>query len=121
MPRAKKKVDETLAFARAAGLIARDRNCTDIVVLDLKGISSATDYYVIATGTSLRQTRTVVDSVQDHAKEIGRKRYGLAGYEQGRWVLADYVDVVVHVFDKEYRDYYELENLWGDAKRVELE
>lgn len=121
MPRAKKKVDETLEFAMAAGIIARDRNCTDIVILDLKGISSATDYYVIATGTSLRQTRTVVDAVQDHAKSIGRKRYGLAGYEQGRWVLADYVDVIVHIFDKEYREYYELENLWGDAKRVELE
>ncbi len=121
MPRAKKKVDETLEFARAAGIIARDSNCTDIVVLDLKGISSATDYYVIATGTSVRQSRTVVDAVQVHAKEVGRKRYGQAGYEQGRWILADFVDVVVHVFDKEYRDYYELENLWGDAKRVELE
>ncbi len=117
----KKKVNEGLAFAVEAAKIARDRNCTDIVAIDLRGKSNAADFFVIATSTSPRQARTVIDYVQEYAHSLGRSRFGVAGYEQGRWILADYVDVVVHVFDKEYREYYELENLWGDAPRVEIE
>ena len=109
------------AFALAAAKLAHDRHCTDITVLDLRGTSPATDYFVIATGISDRQMRTVADEICDVAKEQGRQRFGRAGYEQARWVLLDFVDVVIHIFDSEYRTYYDLELLWGDAKRLTID
>jgi ribosome-associated protein len=118
---AKKASIEAEAFAVAAARIAADRHCSDIVVLDLKGMSPATDYFVIATGTSDRQMRTVTDEISDEARKRGMQRFGRAGYEQGRWILLDYVDVVFHIFDSQYRDYYDLELLWGDAERLKWE
>jgi len=105
-------------FAIEAARIAGTLNCTDIVILDLKGVSPATDYFVIATGTSDRQMRTVADDACEAGHKIGFNRFGRAGYEKGKWILIDFVDVVVHVFDKEYRGFYDLELLWGDAKQV---
>ncbi len=105
-------------FALAAAEVAAGRHCSDIVVLDLRGKSPATDYFVIATGTSDRQMRTVADEISESARERGLQRFGRAGYEQGRWILLDFIDVVVHIFDSTYRDYYDLELLWGDAKRI---
>lgn len=107
------------AFAVAAAQIADSRHCTDIVVLDLRGMSPATDYFVIATGTSDRQMRTVADEICEAARGEGMQRFGRAGYDQARWILLDYVDVVIHLFDNEYRDYYDLELLWGDAQRID--
>ena len=118
---AKKANKEAKAFALAAAEVASGRHCSDIVVLDLKGKSPATDYFVIATGTSDRQMRTVADEICESAKKQGMQRFGRAGYEQARWILLDFIDVVIHIFDSEYRDYYDLELLWGDAKRLKLE
>ncbi len=107
-------------FAVQAARIARDRHCTDIVLLDLRGISPATDYFLIATGTSDRQSRTVADEVLMLAKQkFNLQCFGNAGYEQGQWILLDFVNVVVHIFDAKYREYYNLEMLWGDAKRID--
>jgi ribosome-associated protein len=120
----KKKVKATdpgKVFALAAAKVAADRHCSDIVVLDLSGKSPATDYFVIATGTSDRQMRTVADEICQTARELSFKRFGRAGYEQARWILLDFVDVVIHIFDSEYRDYYDLELLWGDAERLNIE
>jgi ribosome-associated protein len=123
LPR-KKKVTEPAPpptardFAIAAARTADELHCTDVVVLSLAGKSPATDYFVIATGTSDRQMRTVADDVSAAGQKMGFSRFGRAGYESGRWILLDYVDVVVHVFDKEYRDFYDLELLWGDAERI---
>ena len=110
--------EKAKVFALAAARVAAERHCSDIVVLDLKGKSPATDYFVIATGTSDRQMRSVADEICETAKEQGQQRFGRAGYEQARWILLDFVDVVIHIFDAEYRDYYDLELLWGDAKRL---
>ena len=115
---AKRTNTQAKAFAIAAARLADDRHCGDIVVLDLRGMSPATDYFVIATGTSDRQMRTVADEISQEAREQGLQRFGRAGYEQGRWILLDFVDVVIHIFDREYRQYYDLELLWGDAKRL---
>ena len=115
----KKKISDR-EFAVNAARLAAERRCRDIVVLDLKGKSPATDYFVIATGTSGQQMRTVTDEISDAAKEVGLKRFGRAGYEHGRWILLDFVDVVVHLFDSQYRDYYDLELLWGDAEKLKL-
>jgi ribosome-associated protein len=106
-------------FALAAAKVAEERHCTDITVLDLRGISPATDYYVIATGTSDRQMRTVADEISQAGRGCGFSRFGRAGYDQARWILLDFVTVVVHLFDSEYRDYYDLELLWGDAKKID--
>ena len=105
-------------FAIAAAKVAAERHCTDIVVLDLRGKSPATDFFVIATGTSDRQMRTVADEISEVGRGRGFNRFGSAGYEQSKWILLDYIDVVVHIFDNEYRNYYDLDLLWGDAKRV---
>jgi ribosome-associated protein len=107
-------------FAVLAAKIAVENRCSDLVVMDLKGLSNTTDYFVIATGTSNRQMRTVADEVSRAAKAAGNARFGMAGYDQARWIVIDFVDVVVHVFDQEYRDYYDLEMLWGDAKLVKV-
>lgn len=115
---AKKPRENAREFALAAARVAAGRHCRDITVLDLKGKSPATDYFVIATGTSDRQMRTVADEICDEARKRSLMRFGRAGYEQGRWILLDFIDVVVHIFDAEYRDYYDLELLWGDAERL---
>ena len=116
-----KDKEKAKEFALAAAKLAKELNCDDIVVLDLKGKSPATDYFVIATGTSARQMRTVCDQVSDAARQIDFQRFGRAGYEQARWILLDYVDVVIHLFDTQYRDYYDLELLWGDAEKLKFE
>ncbi len=117
----KKQTREAKAFALAAAEVAAGRRCKDIVVLDLKGKSPATDYFVIATGTSDRQMRAVADEICEEARERGLQRFGRAGYEQARWILLDFIDVVIHIFDREYRDYYDLELLWGDAERLNID
>ncbi|MBP8303035.1 MAG: ribosome silencing factor [Phycisphaerae bacterium] len=119
--RVKKKDSPAQAFALAAARLARDRHCTDVVVLDLHGLSPATDFFVIATGTSDRQMRSLADEISQEGRDTGFGRFGKAGYEQAHWILLDYIDVVVHLFSGEYRQYYDLEMLWGDAKRVALD
>ena len=109
---------EARAFALDAARIALELHCRDIVVLDLKGTSPATDFFVIATGTSDRQMRTVIDEISVAGKQAGFARFGRAGYDQARWILLDFVNVVIHVFDAEYRDFYDLENLWGEAEQL---
>jgi len=115
---AKNAKKQALDFALASAKLAEDRHCSDIVVLDLRGKSPATDYFVIATGTSNRQMRTVADEINDAARKQKFQRFGRAGYEQARWILLDFVDVVIHIFDTQYREYYDLELLWGDAERL---
>lgn len=89
-------------------------------MLDVSNISPVTDYYVIATGTSARQMRTVVDEVAEMAAEqFATKPLSNSGYEGEQWILSDYVDVIVHVFSAEARTFYDLDNLWGDAKKVD--
>ncbi len=114
----KKEDNKAKTLALDAAKLAHDRHCTDIVVLDLRGKSPATDYFVIATGTSDRQMRSVADDIAEIARAQGHQRFGRAGYDQGRWILLDYIDVVFHIFDREYRDFYDLELLWGDAEKL---
>ncbi len=118
---AEKESKKTEEFALAAAKLATDRHCEDVLVLDLKGISPATDYFVIATGTSDRQIRTVADEIEQQARKHHLELFGRAGYEQAKWVLLDFVDVIIHIFDAEYREYYQLEMLWGDAKSLPFE
>ena len=117
----KRRNTKTKDFTISVANLAVSLHCTDIVVLDLRGISPATDYFVIATGTSNRQMRTVADEICKAARQHELQRFGRAGYEHAHWILLDFVDVVVHIFDSEHRDYYDLELLWGDAKRLKID
>lgn len=121
MAKKKQKQIGAKEFALDAARVAMDRHCKDVVVIDLKGKSPATDYFVIATGTSSTQMRSVSDEISTLARILGISRFGRAGYEYGKWILLDFVDVVIHLFDEESRQYYDLELLWGDAKRLEIE
>jgi ribosome-associated protein len=108
-----------LNFAIEAARIAEDNRAEDVVVLDLRGISSIADFFVIGTGTSERQMKAVIDQIEAFGRKVGQKPLGYSGRESDSWVLADYVDVVIHMFSREKRRYYDLELLWGDAPRVE--
>ena len=87
--------------------------------MDLRGISSVTDFTVVVTGTSERQMRAVADRLLEYGRKVGQKPYGLSGQDSATWILVDFVDVVVHVFAAPHRAYYDLELLWGDAPRLE--
>ena len=95
-----------------------DRKAVDPVVLDLRGLSGATDYFVIVSGTSNAHVRGMADHLVTALAPRGMKPHHVEGLAQGRWVLLDYVDFVVHVFHPELREFYQLERLWGDAPVV---
>ncbi len=111
--------DDARQFAMELGRISADLKSTDVLALDLRGISPVTDITVIATGTSDRQMRAVADAVREYGKKVGERTYGVAGYDNATWILLDFVDVILHVFSRTHRAYYDLELLWGDAPRLE--
>lgn len=98
--------------------IAHSRHSEDIVILDLRQISDITDYFVIFTGTSDRQMVSVADEIVEEASKVGHSLFNIAGRGTARWILLDFVNVVVHIFDEFHRNYYDLELIWGDAPRV---
>ncbi|MFH1264673.1 MAG: ribosome silencing factor [Planctomycetota bacterium] len=114
--------DRALERALVAARTADDNRGRDIVVLDLRELTTFFDYFVIATGTSRRQLHAISEEI-DHALEdgLGDRRMGIEGYSESRWILLDYGDVVIHMFDPETREYYALEELWAQAKRVPFE
>jgi ribosome-associated protein len=113
---------EGLQRALVAARTAQENRGRDVVVLDLRELTPMFDFFVLATGTSRRQLHAMSEEI-DHALEegLGDKRMGIEGYQESRWVLLDYGDIVIHLFEPETRDYYALEELWGRAKRVPLE
>jgi len=113
------KADPARELAVGAARSARDDNAEDIIILDLREISPITDYFVICTGTSGRQIRTMADRITEFGKSIGQKVWHVAGKEAADWIVMDFVDVVVHLFDPTHREYYDLELIWGEAPRVE--
>jgi ribosome-associated protein len=113
------QTDLGLQRALLAAQTAEDNRGTDVVVLDLRELTSIFDYFVVASGTSRRQLHAMSEEI-DHALEdqLGDRRMGIEGYGESRWILLDYGDVVIHLFEPEMRAYYALEDLWGHAKRV---
>ncbi len=96
------------------------KKAQDIVVLELRGMTVIADYFVIATGTSLQHMHALVDAVLDESRKDGIKGIRPEGAGESAWVLVDLGDIVVHIFDAENRDFYQLERLWADAPRVPL-
>jgi ribosome-associated protein len=118
---AQSTVSDSLAQARRAAALCLDLKANDPVLLDLRRVSDATDYFLIASGTSDTHVRAIASHVMDELRKEGVRPHHVEGLEQGRWVLVDYVDFVVHVFHPAMRVYYQLERLWGDASDVRLD
>ena len=114
----KKKSDASRKLAVEAACIADRDNCEGVVVLDLRGISPITDYFVIATGTSDRQMQAVAQDIEEYGKGVGQRVWQTAGLEAADWIVMDFVDVVVHLFDRRHRAYYDLELIWGESPKV---
>jgi ribosome-associated protein len=110
-----------LQRAFLAARTAEDNRGTDIVLLDMRELTSIFDFFVIVSGTSRRQLHAMSEEIDRVMEEEGDHRLGIEGYIESRWILLDYGDVVVHLFEPETRAYYALEQLWGRAKRVPYE
>lgn len=109
----------SLELARAAARVAADNRGEEIVILDLQELTPVFDYFVLATGNSRRQLHAISEEIDHHLEDdLGEKRMGIEGYAESRWILLDYGSVVIHLFDGETREFYALEELWVDAKRI---
>ena len=111
-------IPESKEVAVAAARAAATKQGADIAILDVHELIVITDFFVIASGSSDRQVKTIVDEVEKAVRKRGVRPVRREGETENRWVLLDYVDVVVHVFAEEEREYYDLERLWRDAPRV---
>jgi ribosome-associated protein len=110
-----------IEHARRIAALAQEKLAADVVILDMRPVCSYTDFFVVCTGQNPRQTKAVYDEVRERLKkEEGLLPRAVAGERQATWILADYLDVVLHVFTPEAREYYRLEELWGDVPSVEL-
>ncbi len=109
------RLPEPIALAVAE---IEDRKGREIVVLDLRHVSDATDFFVIASGTSDAHVRGIADVLEERLRHHGHRAHHIEGVRGGRWVLLDYVDFVIHVFHPETRAFYQLERLWGDAPEL---
>jgi ribosome-associated protein len=104
--------------ARLAGELALSKKAEDVLILDMREVSSVADYFVICSGTSEVQVKAIADAVLEGLEKEGLKPWHTEGFTARRWILIDFVDVVVHDFHAKTREYYMLERLWGDAKRI---
>jgi ribosome-associated protein len=101
--------------------VAEENKARNILVLDMRGMTPLYDYFVLVTGSSRRQIHTITEEVDAVLRERGDRRLSVEGYEASTWVVQDYGDVMVHVFNPQTRDYYGLEELWADAPRIDWE
>ena len=111
------KIDERIRWALQA---AAEKKAIDLTVLDLRGIASFTDFFVIATGANKRQVQAISDEVVEQLKRRGTRSARVEGYQTAEWILIDYGDFVFHAFDEKARRFYDLERLWREAKRVDV-
>ncbi|MEX2262058.1 MAG: ribosome silencing factor [Bryobacteraceae bacterium] len=99
---------------------AESKKATDIKVLDLSGITSFTDYFVICSGSNPRQIQAISDEIRKRLKDTGEMPMSVEGYDEAEWILTDYGDFLIHVFSEKARGNYDLERLWRNAKTVEI-
>ena len=108
-------------FAERAARLLHDRKAEDIKVLDLRKLGAVSDFFVVASGNSTTHVRALADHVELEMKKAGQVPWHVEGYEAERWVLLDYVNVVVHIFHPQTREFYLLERLWGDAEKLTID
>ena len=111
---------DPLAKAVRVAKAAVDLKAENLVALDVRELTSFTDVFILATGGSDRHVRAIADAVKGVVEELGEPPLGIEGYDEGRWLLLDLGDVIVHVFQSEVRAHYDLERLWSEAPRLEL-
>jgi ribosome-associated protein len=121
VPSASPTISSALHRACLAAKVAADNKGRDILVLDMRSCTPLFDYFIISTGTSRRQIHTLTEETDAALRAEGDTRMGIEGYEASKWIVQDYGDIVVHVFDPDTRDYYKLEELWADAAKVDWE
>jgi len=113
--------NNSLTLAQRAAQIAIDHKAQDVVLLDLRGVTDMTDFFLIASGTSDTHVRSLGENIMMGLKKDGSPAHHVEGLEKGRWVLLDFVDFVVHLFHPTLRNFYQLERLWADAEEVPIE
>lgn len=109
----------SLQIAHLCAEAADHRKGENIIVLDLRGISSVSDFFVIVSGSSEPHLKAIRNEIEHRLKEKHVSPKGIDGFPQSQWVVMDYIDVMVHIFAKDQREFYALERLWGDAKSIE--
>jgi ribosome-associated protein len=114
-------VADSLESAKVAAKIAAENKGQEIVLLDLSKQTSIFDCFLIVTGTSRRQLHAIAEEIDRELKKRGEVRLNMSGYDESQWIAIDYGGIIVHLFDEERRRYYDLEGLWGDAQKVDLE
>ncbi len=110
----------TKALALELAKLAKDYDCSDIRLLDVRDLSEVMDWILVVSGTSDRQMRSVADLMKKHAREQGQSAWQGSRDEHATWIVLDFVDLVVHLFEPNQRAWYDIEGLWGDAEDVEL-
>ena len=115
------RLPDALERASLCARVAADNKGRDVLVLDMRRITPIYDFLVLVTGSSRRQMHAIAEEIDDALRDVGDHRIGLEGYQASRWIVQDYGDIMVHIFDPEMREYYRLEELWADAKRVDWE
>ena len=123
MPKHKKLKDNPTGSQNDAQRISAlmlEKKALDIIMIDVRKITTLTDFFVVCTSESEPQTRAITDHINQKMKEGGVKSWHIEGYEHLDWVLIDFVHIVVHIFSKETREYYEFERLWADGKKTHV-
>jgi ribosome-associated protein len=115
------RLEAVLERACLAARVAADNKARDILVLDMRGITPLYDFFVLASGSTRRHIRNLSEEIDAALTADGDRRLGIEGNESGKWVVQDYGDLVVHLFDPEARRYYALEELWPDAAKIDWE
>ena len=112
----KTEAAEIVSYAQKISDLMLGKKALDVIIIDVQKITTLTDFFVICTSESEPQTRAITDHINEQMKKEGLKAWHIEGYENLDWVLMDYVNIVVHVFSRESRDYYDLERLWADGQ-----
>lgn len=112
---------KTINIADAYGRLAEDKKGRDIVIMDLSGLTDIADYFVVVSGTSERHVKTIAEGIREGMKKEGVRPFSVEGYDEGRWVILDYHNVIIHVFIESLRELYDLESLWIEAKKQRVE
>ena len=105
-------------LALLAAEVCYDKKAKEIIVLDVRKITSISDYFIVCSTSNERQARAIAEDMRMRLKEMGRREMGVEGMEDARWVLQDFGDIVLHIFHESQREFYDIEGLWADAKTV---
>jgi ribosome-associated protein len=116
----RKPASPALQLAKLCAAAALDKKATDILVLDLREVSSIADFFVIVSGTSEPHLKAIADEIEKQTRQHGDKPRAMDGFPASHWIVMDFTDVIVHIFHPKVREHYALENLWGDAPKVKV-